>query len=102
MLAPDLRHYRNYAGSGITLNAYHPVVRDHILGALRHWVVEMHVDGFRFDLASILGRDGMGSLLASAPLLARIAEDPILRAVTLIAAAWAAAGAYEVGSFSGR
>jgi len=102
MLTPDLRHYRNYAGTGNTINANHPVVRDHILGALRHWVVEMHVDGFRFDLASILGRDGMGRLLASAPLLERIAEDPILRDVKLIAEAWDAAGAYEVGSFSER
>lgn len=102
MLTPDLRHYRNYAGTGNTLNANHPVVRDHILGALRHWVVEMHVDGFRFDLASILGRDGTGRLLASAPLLERIAEDPILRDVKLIAEAWDAAGAYEVGSFSER
>ncbi len=102
MLTPDLCHYRNYAGTGNTINANHPVVRDHILGALRHWVVEMHVDGFRFDLASILGRDGMGRLLASAPLLERIAEDPILRDVKLIAEAWDAAGAYEVGSFSER
>ncbi|TXH76580.1 glycogen debranching protein GlgX [Thiobacillus sp.] len=102
MLTPDLRHYRNYAGTGNTINANHPVVRDHILGALRHWVVEMRVDGFRFDLASILGRDGAGRLLASAPLLERIAEDPILRDVKLIAEAWDAAGAYEVGSFSER
>lgn len=102
MLTPDLRHYRNYAGTGNTINANHPVVRDHILGALRHWVVEMHVDGFRFDLASILGRDGTGRLLASAPLLERIAEDPILRDMKLIAEAWDAAGAYEVGSFSER
>ncbi|MBW8364677.1 MAG: glycogen debranching protein GlgX [Rhizobium sp.] len=102
MLTPDLRHYRNYAGTGNTINANHPVVRDHILGALRHWVVEMHVDGFRFDLASILGRDGTGRLLASAPLLERIAEDPILRDVKLIAEAWDAADAYEVGSFSER
>lgn len=102
MLSTDLRHYRNYAGTGNTINANHPVVRDHILGALRHWVVEMHVDGFRFDLASILGRDGTGRLLASAPLLKRIAEDPILRDVKIIAEAWDAAGAYEVGSFSER
>ena len=102
MLAPDRRHYRNYAGTGNTVNANHPVVRDHILGALRHWVVEMHVDGFRFDLASILGRDDSGRLLANAPLLTRIAEDPILRDVKIIAEAWDAAGAYEVGSFSER
>ncbi|WP_020161016.1 glycogen debranching protein GlgX [Methylobacter marinus] len=102
MLADDKRSYRNYAGTGNTINANHPVVRDHILTALRYWVVEMHVDGFRFDLASILGRDGSGQLLANAPLLERIAEDPILRDVKIIAEAWDAAGAYEVGSFSER
>ncbi|MHB1083515.1 MAG: hypothetical protein ACYCZA_01535 [Thiobacillus sp.] len=83
-----------------TSNANHPVVRDHILTALRHWVVEMHVDGFRFDLASVLGRDRSGKLLANAPLLEQIAEDPILRDVKIIAEAWDAAGAYQVGSFS--
>ena len=102
MLASDPRYYKNYAGTGNTINANHPVVRDHILGALRYWVVEMHVDGFRFDLASILGRDGSGKLLANAPLLEQIAEDPILRDVKIIAEAWDAAGAYEVGSFSER
>jgi isoamylase len=100
MLASDPRYYRDYAGTGNTINANHPVVRDHILAALRYWVVEMHVDGFRFDLASILGRDETGKLMADAPLLERIAEDPILRDVKLIAEAWDAAGAYEVGSFS--
>ena len=99
-LADDKRYYKNYAGTGNTINANHPVVRDHILSALRYWVVEMHVDGFRFDLASILGRDRNGELLANAPLLERIAEDPILRDVKIIAEAWDAAGAYEVGSFS--
>lgn len=102
MLTPDRRHYRNYAGTGNTVNTSHPVVRNHILAALRHWVVDMHVDGFRFDLASILGRDENGTLQADAPLLERIAEDPILRDVKLIAEAWDAAGAYEVGSFSAR
>ncbi|MGA7180318.1 MAG: glycogen debranching protein GlgX [Thiobacillaceae bacterium] len=102
MLADDKRSYRDYAGTGNTINANHPVVRDHILGALRYWVVEMHVDGFRFDLASILGRDETGKLLANAPLLERIAEDPILRDVKIIAEAWDGAGAYEVGSFSER
>ncbi len=100
MLEADQRYYRNYAGTGNTINTNHPVMRDCILGALRYWVVEMHVDGFRFDLASILGRDGTGKLLANAPLLERIAEDPILRDVKIIAEAWDAAGAYEVGSFS--
>jgi len=101
-LAVDKRYYKDYTGTGNTVNANHPVVRDHILAALRYWMVEMHVDGFRFDLASVLGRDGTGKLLANAPLLERIAEDPILRDVKLIAEAWHAAGAYEVGSFSER
>jgi isoamylase len=102
MLADDKRSYKDYTGTGNTINANHPVVQDHILAALRYWVVEMHVDGFRFDLASVLGRDGTGKLLANAPLLERIAEDPILRDVRIIAEAWDAAGAYEVGSFSER
>lgn len=100
MLAPDLRHYQDYTGTGNTINANHPVVRDHIMDALRYWVVEMRVDGFRFDLASVLGRDETGKLLANAPLLEQIAEDPILRDIKIIAEAWDAAGAYEVGSFS--
>ena len=101
-LADDKRHYKDYAGTGNTVNANHPVVRDHILAALRYWMVEMHVDGFRFDVASVLGRDSTGKLLAKAPLLERIAEDPVLRDVKIIAEAWDAAGAYEVGSFSER
>ena len=101
-LAGDKRYYKDFTGTGNTVNANHPVVRDQILSALRYWMVEMHVDGFRFDLASVLGRDGAGNLLANAPLLERIAEDPILRDVKLIAEAWDAAGAYEVGSFSER
>ncbi len=101
-LAGDKRYYQDSTGTGNTINANHPVVRDHILTALRYWMVEMHVDGFRFDLASVLGRDGTGKLLANAPLLERIAEDPILRDVKIIAEAWDAAGAYEVGSFSER
>jgi glycogen operon protein len=101
-LAGDKRYYKDYTGTGNTINANHPVVRDHILAALRFWMVEMHVDGFRFDLASVLGRDRTGKLLANAPLLERIAEDPILRDVKIIAEAWDTAGAYEVGSFSER
>jgi glycogen operon protein len=99
-LADDKRYYKDFTGTGNTINANHPVVREHILAALRYWMVEMHVDGFRFDLASVLGRDETGKLLANAPLLERIAEDPILRDVKIIAEAWDAAGAYEVGSFS--
>jgi glycogen operon protein len=102
MLADDKCSYRDYTGTGNTINANHPVVRDHILTALRYWVVEMHVDGFRFDLAAVLGRGRSGNLLHNPPLLERIAEDPILRDVKIIAEAWDAAGAYEVGSFSER
>jgi glycogen operon protein len=101
-LADDRRFYRNFTGTGQTVNASHPVVRDLILDALRYWVMEMHVDGFRFDLASVLGRDAEGRVLADAPLLERIAEDPILRDAKLIAEAWDVAGAYQVGSFSQR
>ena len=101
-LKNDKRYYENYAGTGNTVNANHPVVRDHILASLRYWMIEMHIDGFRFDLASILGRDENGRLLANAPLLERISEDPILRDVKIIAEAWDAAGGYEVGSFSKR
>jgi glycogen operon protein len=101
-LADDKRYYRNFTGTGQTVNASHPVVRDLILDALRYWVMEMHVDGFRFDLASVLGRDAQGRVLADSPLLERIAEDPILRDAKLIAEAWDVAGAYQVGSFSQR
>lgn len=101
-LAENKRYYKDYTGTGNTVNANHPAVRVHILDALRYWVLAMHVDGFRFDLAAVLGRDGTGRLLPNAPLLEQIAEDPILREVKLIAEAWDAAGAYEVGSFSER
>jgi isoamylase len=90
-LAGDKRYYQDYTGTGNTINTNHPVVRDHILAALRYWMVEMHVDGFRFDLASVLGRDRTGKLLANAPLLERIAKDPILRNVQIIAEDWDAA-----------
>jgi len=101
-LEDDKRFYKNFSGTGNTVNANHPVVRDHILSALRYWMVEMQVDGFRFDLASILGRDGDGKLMANAPLLTRIEEDPVLRDVKIIAEAWDAGGAYQVGQFSGK
>jgi glycogen operon protein len=101
-LADDRRFYRNFTGTGQTVNAAHPVVRDLILDTLRYWVMEMHVDGFRFDLASVLGRDARGRVRADAPLLERIAEDPILRDAKLIAEAWDVAGAYQVGAFSQR
>jgi len=102
MLKSDRRHYSNYSGCGNTLNCNHPVVRSYILDCLRHWVIEMHVDGFRFDLASVLGRDENGDILTNPPLLETIAEDPILRGVKLVAEAWDAGGAYQVGSFPGQ
>ena len=102
LLDDDRRFYEDYTGTGNTVKADHPVVRDLILDALRYWVVEMHVDGFRFDLASVLGRDEDGHLLADPPLLERIAHDPVLRNVKIIAEAWDAAGAYQVGSFHVR
>jgi glycogen operon protein len=102
LLEDDRRFYRDYTGTGNTVKADHPVVRDLILDALRHWVVEMHVDGFRFDLAAVLGRDEEGHLMADPPLLERIAHDPVLRDVKIIAEAWDAAGAYQVGSFHVR
>ena len=102
LLENDRRYYKNFSGTGNTLNCNHPVVRDYILDCLRHWVVEMHVDGFRFDLAAIMERDEDGNILPNPPLLERIAEDPILRDVKLIAEAWDAAGVYQVGRFPGR
>jgi isoamylase len=98
----DRRFYRDYTGAGNTLNANHPVVRDYVLDVLRYWVTEMHVDGFRFDLASVLGRDEHGNIESNPPLLEGIAEDPVLRDVKIIAEAWDAGGAYQVGSFSER
>ncbi len=98
----DRRYYKNYSGVGNTVNANHPIVSNFVMEVLRYWVTDMHVDGFRFDLASVLGRDEYGNLLRNAPLLERIAEDPILRDVKIIAEAWDAGGAYQVGSFSER
>jgi len=98
----DRRYYKDFAGTGNTLNANHPIVQDYVMDVLRYWVMQMHVDGFRFDLASVLGRDEHGNILQNAPLLERIAEDPILRDVKIIAEAWDAGGAYQVGSFSQR
>ncbi|MCX5757237.1 MAG: glycogen debranching protein GlgX [Candidatus Hydrogenedentes bacterium] len=91
--------YRNYSGCGNTLNCNHPLVRDFILDCLRYWVTVLHVDGFRFDLASILGRDTKGRIVENAGLIERIAEDPALRDAKLIAEAWDMGGAYQVGSF---
>ena len=99
MIDPKTGAYANYSGCGNTLNCNHPVVRSLILDSLRYWVTEMHVDGFRFDLASILGRGSDGSVLSNPPLLERIAGDPVLAKTKLIAEAWDAAGLYQVGSF---
>ncbi len=102
ILDEDKRFYKNYSGCGNTLNCNHPLVREFILECLRYWVVEMNIDGFRFDLASILGRDGKGNILSNPPLIEKIEEDPILRNTKIIAEAWDAAGAYQVGDFPGR
>jgi glycogen operon protein len=99
ILEPRSGRYLNYSGCGNTLNCNHPVVRFQILAALRYWVTEMHVDGFRFDLASILGRGRDGEVLPNPPLLEAIAADPVMADVKLIAEAWDAAGLYQVGSF---
>ena len=99
LLDPQTGDYQNYSGCGNTINCNHPVVRSLIIDALRYWVAETHVDGFRFDLASILGRGRGGEVLANPPLLERIAYDPVLANSMLIAEAWDAAGLYQVGSF---
>jgi glycogen operon protein len=99
IIDPNTGIYYNYSGCGNTLNCNHPVVRDMILDSLRYWVTELHIDGFRFDLASILGRGQDGSVLANPPLLERIAADPVLGNTKLIAEAWDAAGLYQVGTF---
>ena len=92
--------YLNYSGCGNTLNCNHVVMRDLVREALRYWVVVMHVDGFRFDLASIFGRDAQGHVVPNPPLVERIAEDPVVRGSALIAEAWDASGLYQVGNFS--
>ncbi len=99
ILDPETGAYANYSGCGNTVNCNHPVVRDLIIDALCYWVTEMHVDGFRFDLASILGRGPGGEVLTNPPLLERIAGNPVLANTKLIAEAWDAAGLYQVGNF---
>ncbi len=101
ILSEDKRFYRNYSGCGNTLNCNHPIVRSIIRSCLHYWVIDMHVDGFRFDLGSILGRDQDGNLMENPPILEGIAEDPVLRNTKIIAEAWDAGGAYQVGSFPG-
>jgi isoamylase len=101
ILEQDQTRYANYTGCGNTLNANHPVVRRMIVDSLRYWVEEMHVDGFRFDLASILSRDESGRPMPNPPVLWDIESDPLLAGTKLIAEAWDAAGLYQVGSFVG-
>ncbi len=101
MLSPDGEYY-NFSGCGNTFNCNTPVVRELIRDSLRYWVVEMHVDGFRFDLASILVRSHDGIPLANPPLIEALSQDPILADTKLIAEAWDAGGLYQVGSFPGK
>ncbi|MCB1180980.1 MAG: glycogen debranching protein GlgX [Chlamydiia bacterium] len=98
MLTPE-GHYHNFSGCGNTMNANHPIVRELIKKSLHYWVEEMHVDGFRFDLASILTRAEDGSPLKNPPLVEELAKDPLLADTKLIAEAWDAGGLYQVGSF---
>lgn len=98
MLTPDA-HYYNFSGCGNVMNCNHPVVRNFIIDCLRHWTIEYRVDGFRFDLASILGRDQNGAPMANPPILESLACDPVLGKMKLIAEAWDAGGLYQVGSF---
>jgi glycogen operon protein len=101
ILEQNKAHYANYTGTGNTLNANQPIVRRMIIDSLHYWVEEMHVDGFRFDLASILSRDESGNPMANPPVLWDIESDPVLAGIKLIAEAWDAAGLYHVGSFIG-
>jgi len=98
MLTPDGNYY-NFSGCGNTVNCNHPVVQEMIVECLRYWTVNFHIDGFRFDLASILGRNEDGSPMEYPPLLYRLAKDPLLSDVKLIAEAWDAGGMYQVGNF---
>lgn len=98
MLTPDA-HYYNFSGCGNVMNCNHPVVRSFIIDCLRHWAIEYRVDGFRFDLASILGRDQNGAPMAKPPILESLSFDPVLGKMKLIAEAWDAGGLYQVGSF---
>jgi glycogen operon protein len=100
MLAPDGTYF-NFSGCGNTLNCNHPVVRQMVKASLQYWVSEYHIDGFRFDLASVLGRDQSGHPVSNPPLLESLSYDPILANVKLIAEAWDAGGLYQVGTFPG-
>jgi isoamylase len=100
MLGDGGSSYKNFSGCGNTINGNHPIVRELIFLCLRHWVHNYHVDGFRFDLASILSRDRSGEILPNPPIVELITEDPMLADTKIIAEAWDAAGAYQVGSFA--
>jgi glycosidase/predicted small lipoprotein YifL len=100
MLGDGGSTYRNYTGCGNTINGNHPIVRELIFLCLRHWVHNYHIDGFRFDLASVLSRDRNGEILPNPPIVELITEDPLLADTKIIAEAWDAAGAYQVGSFA--
>jgi len=101
ILKPDRRFYEDFSGCGNTVNCNHSIVRRLIRECLRYWVLEFHVDGFRFDLASVLSRDEQGEPLKNSPILWEIESDPVLAGTKLIAEAWDAAGLYQVGSFTG-
>ena len=97
-MAPD-GSYFNFTGCGNTVNCNHPVVRDEIINCLRYWVADMHIDGLRFDLASVMGRDPNGHVLLDPPVIERIGEDSVLTDTKLIAEPWDAVGLYQVGGF---
>src|SRR5262249_17953315 len=101
ILEADRSSYANYSGTGNTLNGNNRIVRRRILASLRYWVENMHVDGFRFDLASVLDRDESGNVLPKPPVLWDIESSPVLAGTKLIAEAWDAAGLYQVGTFGG-
>ena len=101
LLSEDRSRYPNFTGTGNTLNANHPVTRRVIVDSLRYWVNEMHIDGFRFDLASILARDSSGAVMSNPPVLWDIESDPALAGTKMIAEAWDAVGLYQVGNFAG-
>jgi len=102
ILDSEKQYYKNYSGCGNTFNCNNPLVRTFIMDCLKYWAIEIGVDGFRFDLATILGRDQEGRILENASIIEQIEQDPILRHVKIIAEAWDAAGAYKVGDFPGR
>jgi isoamylase len=101
MLQPDKRYYHDFTGTGNTVSCNHSIVRRLILHCLQHWVHEFHIDGFRFDLASVLSRNEEGEPVKDSPILWSIESDPLLAGTKLIAEAWDAAGLYQLGGFTG-